>query len=124
MPISLHSLLYAALLSSVGFQMVFFAIFTKIFAIQEGLLPPDNKLDKFLKRFSVDLGLQIGLLLFIGGLIGSFASLSLWQAIGFGELDPVRMMKITIPSASALVLGIQAMASSFFIGILQLKKLR
>jgi glycosyltransferase involved in cell wall biosynthesis len=120
----IHSLLYAALLSSVGFQIVFFAIFTKIFAISEGLLPPDKKLDKFLKKFSVDLGLQIGLVLFTGGLIGSFTSLSLWQTIGFGELDPVQMMKITIPSASALVLGIQAMASSFFIGILQLKKLR
>jgi hypothetical protein len=110
------------LLSSVGFQMIFFAIFTKIFAIQEGLLPKDYKIERFLKKFSVDLGLQIGLFLFLGGLFGSFISIGIWQSIGFGELDPVKMMKLAIPSASALALGIQAMISSFFIGILQLKK--
>lgn len=117
-----HTLLYVSLLSSVGFQMIFFAIFTKIFAIQEGLLPKDYKIERFLKRFNVDLGLQIGLLFFLGGLCGSFISLSIWQSLGFGELDPVKMMKLAIPSASALTLGIQAIVSSLFIGVLQLKK--
>src|SRR4029453_3419050 len=44
--IYVHTLLYAALAILLGFQGVAFAVFTKIFAIGEGLLPEDPQLNK------------------------------------------------------------------------------
>jgi hypothetical protein len=40
-----HTMVYAAAFVLLGFQAVAFAVFTKIFAISEGLLPPDPTLD-------------------------------------------------------------------------------
>jgi hypothetical protein len=51
-----HTLLYAAVFVLLGFQAIAFAIFTKLFAISEGLLPPDPKV-----------GLVSGALLHFGG---------------------------------------------------------
>src|SRR2546426_10030774 len=43
-----HTLLYAAMAVVLGFQAIVFAMFTKVFAISEGLLPADTRLDKAL----------------------------------------------------------------------------
>src|SRR6059036_3206886 len=40
-----HTLLYAAMAMVIGFQAILFAVFTKIFAISEGLLPEDLRLN-------------------------------------------------------------------------------
>ena len=41
-----HTLVYAAAFVLIGFQAIAFAVFTKVFAISEGLLPRDPILDK------------------------------------------------------------------------------
>ena len=37
-----HTLLFASLALICGYQSILFALFTKLFAISEGLLPPDH----------------------------------------------------------------------------------
>src|ERR1700758_490243 len=41
-----HTMLYAAVFVLLGYQAIAFAVFTKLFAISEGLLPPDPTLDR------------------------------------------------------------------------------
>ena len=55
-----HTLLYAALAGFIGYQSVAFAFFTKIFAINEGLLPRDPRFEKLLRIFTVESGLVVG----------------------------------------------------------------
>ena len=56
-----HTLLYAAVFVLLGFQSISFAVFTKMFAISEGLHPPDAALDKaFDYRGDVTLSLKDG----------------------------------------------------------------
>ena len=52
-----HSLLYAALATVIGFQAVTFALFSKIFAISEGLLPEDSRLTRLLRWVTLEMGL-------------------------------------------------------------------
>ena len=40
----LHTLLFGAMTTLIGFQSIVFATFTKVFAISEGLLPEDPRL--------------------------------------------------------------------------------
>ncbi|MBA2496813.1 MAG: glycosyltransferase family 2 protein, partial [Acidimicrobiia bacterium] len=44
-----QTLLYCAIAIIIGFQAVVFAVFTKVFAISEGLLPEDPRLDRAFK---------------------------------------------------------------------------
>jgi glycosyltransferase involved in cell wall biosynthesis len=117
-----HSLLYSATALIIGFQIVSFAIFTKAFAISEGLLPEDLKLRRFLRYINLEAGLLIGLILFLLGMGGSVYALYTWNAQLYGSLDPAVTMRIVIPSVTALALGVQVIFSSFFLSVLGLKR--
>jgi len=119
-----HTLLYAALAVFIGYQAVAFAVFTKIFAINEGLLPRDPRFDKLFRIFTLEMGLLIGFVLIAVGLAGSVWAVSDWGAHSFGELDPTETLRIVIPASLALVLGCQIVLSSFFLSVLGLSRRR
>jgi glycosyl transferase family 2 len=122
--IDVHTLLYAALAILLGFQGVAFAVFTKIFAIGEGLLPEDPQLNKLFRFLTLEVGLAIGGGLVLCGLGGSVYALSDWSTRSFGPLDPTRTLRIIIPAFLALALGCQAILASFFLSVLGLRKKR
>ena len=120
-----HSLVYAAMAVVIGFQTVLFALFTRIFATHEGLLPEDPRLDRALRVVTLEVGLALGALTLLGGLAGSVWALRVWDETRFGELDPSSItMRIVIVSATALALGVQMILSSFFFSILGLRRRR
>lgn len=116
-----HSLLYSATAIIIGFQLVNFAIFTKVYAIQEGLFPQDKKLLKFIKFFTLEQGLILGIILFLLGGIISVIALFQWESVGFGSLNPILTMRLVIPSVTSIALGLQIIFASFFLSIFQLK---
>ncbi len=116
-----HSLLYSATAIIIGFQLVNFAVFTKVYAIQEGLLPHDKRVLKFKDLFSLEIGLIIGATLLVAGLITSVFALFQWESVGFGALNPVQTMRLVIPSVTAIALGLQVIFASFFLSVFQLK---
>jgi glycosyltransferase involved in cell wall biosynthesis len=117
-----HSLLYSSTAIILGFQTVTFALFTKAFAISEGLIPEDKKYKAFSRYFSLELGLIVGLILFLGGIIGTAFAFLQWGENQFGALNPAQTMQIVIPSVTSLALGLQIMLSSFFLSVLALKR--
>jgi glycosyltransferase involved in cell wall biosynthesis len=114
----IHTLLYAATAALLGFQSISFATFTKIYAIREGLLPGDPHFERFLRGVSLELGLVIGAALVALGLAASIYAVGRYGAHHFGNLDPVRTMRIIIPATVSLTLGGQVMLSSFFLNVL------
>ena len=114
-----HTLLYAAMATIIGFQAVTFAFFTKVFAVSEGLLPEDERLNRLLRWARLELGLVAGALMLLFGFAGSIYAFSDWGAHAFGSLDPFRVMRMIIPSATALVLGSEIILSSFFLSVLR-----
>jgi len=112
------TLLYSMAAIFIGFQAVLFAIFTKTFAIHEGLHPKDSSLNKWYRFFTLEKGLLTGTALTTIGLIGSVYSLSDWASQLFGSLDPVRTLRVVIPSILSLILGLQTVLSSFFLSVL------
>jgi glycosyltransferase involved in cell wall biosynthesis len=118
-----HSLVYAAAAVIIGYQTILFALFTKIFAINEGLLPHDPRLDRVFRVITLEVGLALGALLLLAGLAGSAWALGVWDATRFGELDPSSLtMRIVIVSATAIALGSETVLSSFFFSILGLRR--
>jgi len=118
----IHTLLFAALAVIIGFQAVNFAVFTKVFAISEGLLPRDDRFNKALSLVSLETGLVAGGLLLVLGIAGAIYALSGWGTRSFGNLDPTRTMRVVIPSVTSLTLGVEIILSSFFLSILGMKR--
>ena len=117
----IHTLLYAATAIIVGFQAISFGLFTKVFAITEGLLPEDRKIDQTMRYLSLENGLLTGTILILVGFIGSVIAFIAWAQQIFGSLNPSQMMRLVVPSVTAFALGIQVISSSFFLSILRLK---
>ena len=117
-----HTMVYAAAFVLLGFQAVAFAVFTKIFAISEGLLPPDPTLDKLFRYISLEVGLVLGALLVAAGLGTSLYSVGDWGARHFGALNYSHTMRLVIPAALLLILGAQTVFASFFVSVLGLRR--
>jgi hypothetical protein len=120
--IDVHTMLYAALAIVIGFQAIVFAIFTKVFAISEGLLPDDPRLQRVFRYITLEVGLVVGSLLLLAGLAGSVYAYVNWGEHSFGPLNTSRTMRIVIPSVTSLTLGCQTVLSSFFLSILGLRR--
>jgi hypothetical protein len=117
-----HTLLYAAMAVLIGFQSALFAVFSKMFAIGEGLLPEDARLSRLFRILTLETGLLAGGVLGALGLAGSIYAFGFWSRHAFGALDPFQVLRLVIPSATALALGCQTILASFFLSILGLRR--
>ncbi|MHC4177351.1 MAG: glycosyltransferase family 2 protein, partial [Planctomycetota bacterium] len=120
--LDVHTLLYASAAILIGFQAVLFAVFTKVFATSVGLLPPDAKLRRLSRPFTLELGLLVGLALIVGGLVGSVVAVRVWAGRAFGPLEYAETLRLVIPAALATALGCQIVLSSFFLSVLGLNR--
>jgi len=119
--LDVHTMLYAAALIIIGMQGVTFAVLTKVFAVQEELLPEHPRLNKLLKYATLEKGLFIGLIIFLCGFAGVIFSLVLLERGWFKELSISNTMRIVIISATLMIVSFQIFFSSFFYSILKLK---
>ena len=122
--LDIHTLLMAGLACLLGYQLIVFALFTKVFAITEGFSPMPRYLDVLFRHVSLELGIVVGLLLTFVGLGTLGLAVWSWNQVGFGELDPRVTMRAVIPGSILLVLGIQTVFSSFFLSVLGIRRRR
>ncbi len=118
----IQTLLYAGLSVILGFQAVVFAVFTKVFVINEGLMPEDARLTRVFRRVTLETGLITGLVLVLAGLGGTIWAIGAWSRQHFGPLDPGQTMRWLVPAATSLVIGWQTIFASFFLSILGLRR--
>jgi len=117
-----HTLLLASLAVVCGYQSVLFAVFTKVFAISEGLMPEEPRLARLLERFQLERGIALGVASMVGGFALLAGAVSQWWSVNFGNLDYAHTMRWVIPGVTLTLLGFQTVLSSFFISILEMKR--
>jgi glycosyltransferase involved in cell wall biosynthesis len=118
------TMMASSMLLLVGFQLVSFAVFSRVFAEHEELLPPNPKLRRFLAAFTLEWGVLLGLLMCLGGSIIFGLAFWDWQKVGFQGLSYNENLRRIIPAATLIVLGIQFLFGSFFLGVLGMKTVR
>jgi glycosyltransferase involved in cell wall biosynthesis len=118
--LDIHTMLVAGFLALLGYQLLLFAVFTKMFAIREGFHPPHPALQTLLRYITLEVGLLAGALMALGGLVALVLAVTSWQSAGFGNLNPSTTMREVIPAVVLLSLGTQTIFASFFISILSI----
>jgi hypothetical protein len=117
-----HTLLFASLAILCGYQSILFAVFTKAFAVTEGLIPEDPRMHRFFEFISLEKGLIVGVASLLIGLVLLLVAVNQWRLAGFGPLDYARTMRWVIPGATLTALGFQTILASFFVSILGLRR--
>jgi len=116
-----HTLLYASAAIIIGFQMILFAVFVKVYAMGEGLMPPDPRMNQLFRYITLETGLAAGAALVAFGFGAAVYALGDWGSQAFGELNPQQVLRIVVPSTLALTLGFQIVLSSFFLSVLGMR---
>jgi glycosyltransferase involved in cell wall biosynthesis len=119
-----HTLLVASLAILLGYQSILFAIFTKTFAISEGLMPEDPRITRFFELVDLEKGLVLGCGAFVAGMALLAGAVHQWQGVEFGPLDYARTMRWVIPGVTLAALGFQTVLSGFFVSILGMSRRR
>jgi glycosyltransferase involved in cell wall biosynthesis len=116
--LDIGTLLVAGFLCLIGYQVVLFGVFTKIFAVREGFHPPHATLQRLYQRITLEVGLIAGGAMTLAGLVMLVIATLHWRAMGFAGLDPRVEMRELIPSVVLMALGVQTVFASFFLSIL------
>jgi hypothetical protein len=117
-----NTLLFASLSILAGYQSVLFAVFTKTFAISEGLLPLDERMQRLFARIDLERGLIVGGLTMAVGLVLLGSVVAQWTARSFGALDYSSALRWAIPGFTLTSIGLQTVLGSFFLSILGLNR--
>ena len=117
-----HTLLFASVALICGLQAVLFGILSKTFAVNEGLHPPDERLDRFYRVVNLERGLVVGLLLLLTGLGLLAATVWRWRETGYGALDYPSSLRLAIPGATLVTAGLQIVLWGFLASTLGMQR--
>jgi len=114
-----HVLLFGALSLILGYNLVLFDIIAKTFSMGAGFARPRQWLQRLTEFFSLERGLLLGALLFLGGLAVEVKIIVDWIRGGHGPLMAVRGIVIGM---TGMVLGAQTAFASFLVSLLLIKR--
>jgi hypothetical protein len=113
-----HTLLFSSVAILCGYQSVIFAVFTKVFAIAEKLMPQTPKMTRLFKVFTLERGLLAGAAMLLVGLGLLLTAVLIWWNHELGALPYPKTMRVVVPGATLTALGFQTILSSFFMSVL------
>ena len=117
--IDIHTLSYFGFLIILCYQLLLFYVFSKIYAINQGLIPIKKTFKKIFTYITLERGIVLGIGIFALGLGLAIYLLQYWADKGFGEITDFHYtFRLLIPSAVCMVLGIQTVFASFFMRLL------
>ncbi len=120
--LDVNAFVYCAVAVIIGFQAVTFSVFARAFAASEGLLPPNKNMERIFRIVTLEIGLVVGLALFLAGLGLSIYTIAFWSGRSFGALSTSSTIRLVIPAATFMILGLETMLASFFLSILGINR--
>jgi glycosyltransferase involved in cell wall biosynthesis len=117
----IHTMLYAAGATVMGVQLVLFSLVARTVGVLKNLLPMTPALMRFLRVFTLERGIVLGLSLGVFGLALAAYSVVSWAQARLAALDPVAMMRVAIPSVTLMLAGAEIVFASFLLGFIDVR---
>lgn len=117
--LDIHTMIFGALFTLLGAQIIEIGMFAKAFSYSERLDPNPQMFGKALKSISLEKGLLAGAFLTLVGIAGSASVFYEWAASGFG---PLLAMRAVVFWTLWLFLGVQMIFASFFLSMLGISR--
>jgi glycosyltransferase involved in cell wall biosynthesis len=119
----INALAYTCVAVLVGAQLVLFGAYAEMYGRFEGLVR-DHDLSRWVRWLSFERCVALGLSLIGLGLAGTILALTHWGEAGFGNLDPRGTIRLVLPSATAIALGMIGVFAGLFSSLLTLRGVR
>lgn len=113
-----HPMFLSSLLIIIGYQLITFSGFAKIYSITH-LKEKNENLENLFKYITIERACAFGALIMVIGFVVYIAIVIEWVASGFGSLNEI---KNSIVALTLLTIGAQTIFSSFMLSILGIKE--
>jgi glycosyltransferase involved in cell wall biosynthesis len=120
--LDVNAFVYCAVAVIIGYQAVTFSALARAFAASEGLLPPSKTMERMFRVVTLELGLALGFVLFLAGLGLSIYAVAFWSGKSFGALSTSSTIRLVVPAATLMILGLETVLASFFLSILGINR--
>lgn len=115
----LHPFILFSFINVLGFQILIFGIYTKVYSTIFHMDAPDRLTKLIIKRHSLEKELILGIIIFAVGFLIDVNILLEWINNGFGSLNHI---KNAIIASNIMIIGAQIFFSSIFISILLINR--
>ncbi len=120
--LDIHTLTIAGSMAVLSYQLFLYAVFIRVFSMNQGLYPAKPKHRFFATIFTLERGIAAGAGFLLVGVILLLKLLNGWNNIGYGPIhNPGETFRLLIPSITLISIGIQTIFSSFLLRILGIK---
>jgi hypothetical protein len=117
----IHTMLYAAGATILGLQLVLFSLLARTIGVLKKILPMSPPLERFLRIFTLERGILLGVALGMAGLGLAIYSVGSWAHTRLAALDPATMMRVAIPSVTLMLAGAEIIFASFLLGFIDVR---
>jgi glycosyltransferase involved in cell wall biosynthesis len=121
MTLDIDALLYCAVAAIVGLQIAFFGLFALALARKMKLILSRRFTDAMLNLASRGSAFRVGICMIAAGTTGAIYAFIRWGNASFGALVPGEIMRITIPSVTAVALGVQIVFGALLLGFVEIE---
>lgn len=119
--LDVHTLVYTSACILLGFQLVSFYVFSRVYLVTHHFLPAGKSVPKWPAFFNLERGIGLGIFLIAAGIFLNVKSILYWKRTGFGDISPELVLRWVIPSAIFILLGVQLIISCFYLSIISIK---
>jgi hypothetical protein len=117
----IHTMLYAGGAVVLGVQLVLFSVLARAIGILKSVLPMRPTFSRFLRVFTLERGIVLGLLLSVGGVGLAVYSVTTWAYVHLAALEPTVVMRVAIPSVTLVLTGAEIIFSSFLLKFIDVR---
>ena len=119
--LDIHTMLYAAGAVILGVQLVLFSLLARTIGVLKHVLPMSPPLARFLRGFTLERGMMLGLLFGLTGFALAVYSVVHWAHAHLAALDPSTMMRVAIPSVTLMLAGAEIIFASFLLEFIDVR---
>lgn len=104
-----------------GFELILMGLFAKVLGVRERLFPKDDKTERFLQRAKMEIGLLVGLGIFLLGLAILGSEVIMGEELVASDNFHWERLKGTIASFTLIAIGLEVVSHSFLFGLMGLR---
>lgn len=116
--LGVHTMIFAAMAVLMGSQLIGLSLMARHYGVIAGMWPESGLMRRVRNWFTVERACVLGGLMLAAGIAGAATAAVIWASSGFGGMNPAALMRLTIPSMLLACVGLQAVVTAFFIGLM------
>ena len=119
--LDIHTMIVSCFAVMIGAQFVSFGALARRYAMVEGFVPGPAKFQGLILGMTLEPLLRVAGVVLLGGLVGCIWAVSNWAHSGFGPILYYSVLRVLVPSLTAVAVAAQLAATAFLTSLLTIR---